>query len=252
MPSPVTSLAVVLLLVGACASEASPPLVTEPTPSTRPSPDAIDATPTPTPSPSPSPSTDPFPPGVPTTYAPDVPAEDVPPEALIPPDAIRTGQWFAFTDTGVTILIAWAEAGADVTRLPRGFGVWRRAGSAPHWRLVSVRMHPARAGVTEIQVTTADVSGDGSDEAIVFEGTSGSGACGTWLVLDLRSLDRTFDRDLCDARVEPGPAESPGLVLTESVYREGDSHCCPSALRRTTLGWTGSRWQVTDRTETSA
>lgn len=250
MPFRVSSLAVVVLLVGACAREApTPPPVTDPTPSTRPEPDPID--PTPTPIPTPSPPTDPFPPGIPTTYGPNVAAEDVPPEALIPAEAIPTGQWFAFTDNGVTILIAWAEAGADVTRLPRGIAVWRRAGSAPHWRLASVRTHRARAGVTEIQVTTADVTGDGSDEAIVFEGTSGSGTCGTWLVLDLRSLDPVFDRDLCDARVEPAPAE-PGLVLTESVYLEGDSHCCPSALRRTTLGWTGSRWRVTDRTETSA
>ena len=104
----------------------------------------------------------------------------------------------------------------------------------------------------EIQVTTADVTGDDSDDAIVLEGTSGSGACGTWFVLELRSLERIFDRALCDARVEPAPAGSSGLVLTESVYREGDSHCCPSALRQTTLGWTGSRWRVTDRTETSA
>jgi hypothetical protein len=250
MRSPVSSFVLVVLLAGSCSSETAvaPPL-TGPTPSTRPSPDPID--PTPTPVGTPAPSIGAFPPEIPTTYGPNAAAEDVPPEALIPAEAIPTGEWFAFTDTGVTILIAWAETGEDITRLPRGIGVWRRAASAPHWRLVSARTHRANDGVTEIQVTAADVTGDASDDAIVFEGTGGSGACGTWLVLELRSLEPIFDRDLCDARVEPS-AGAPGLALTESVYREGDAHCCPSAIRVTTLDWVGSRWLVTERIETPA
>jgi hypothetical protein len=37
-------------------------------------------------------------------------------------------------------------------------------------------------------------------------------------------------------------------VLTGSVYRQGDAHCCPSAIRRTTLIWTATMWRVIDRT----
>jgi hypothetical protein len=249
LPTPL--LVVVTLLVGSCAGDAPAPVPrTEPTRSVRPSVDPPD--PTPGPSATPTPSAGPFPAGVPTTYRPDAAAEDVPPEALIPPGAVPTGEWFAFTDSGVTILIAWAELGKDPTRLSRGLGVWRPAASAPHWRLAAVRTHRANEGLMEIQVTAADVTGEGSDDAIVLEGTSGSGACGTWLVLELRSLERIFERDLCDARVEPAPEPHPGLVVTEAVFREGDAHCCPSAIRRTTLEWTGSRWRVSDRIETAA
>jgi hypothetical protein len=251
MPLPIRMVAVAALLAGSCAGGSPAPLPpTEATPSAGPSLDP--PSPTPTVSMTPTPSIDPFPPGVPTTYGPDVAAEEVPTEALIPRGAIPTGEWFAFTDAGVTILIAWAEPGEDLTRLRRGIAVWRPAATAPHWRLASVRTHRANEGLTEIQVTPADVTGDGSDDAVVFEGTSGSGACGAWLVLELLTLERIFDRQLCDARVEPAPEGTPGLEVTESVYHQGDAHCCPSAIRRTRLTWAGTRWRVTDRTETAA
>jgi hypothetical protein len=186
---------------------------------------------------------------MPTGYDPDVAPEEVPPDSLIPVGATATGEWFAFTDRGVMIVVSWAEPGDAITELPRGVAVWRRADSSPHWRLASVRRHGPDAGLTEIQATTADVTGDGSDDVLLFEGTSGSGGCGSWLVLELLADARIFRRDLCDARVEPAAAD-PGLVLTESVYRPGDAHCCPSAIRRTTLVWTGSGWKVAERTET--
>jgi hypothetical protein len=240
------SLATLALLLASCASEpaALPSRAPTPTPASP----SLD----PSPSPEPSPDPDPAPGGTPTAYRPDVAAQDVPPEALIPAGAIPTGEWFAFTDAGVMIVIAWAEEGADITRLPRGVALWRPAPSSPHWRLASVRTHRASEGLTEIQVTAGDVTGDGSDDAILFEGTGGTGGCGSWIVLELLSVERIFRRDLCDARVEPGPPDAPGLVMTESVYHQGDAHCCPSAIRRTILAWTGSGWRVTDRTETPA
>jgi hypothetical protein len=246
MRLPTALLGAVALVLASCASE-------PPAPPSRP------ATPPPeTPSLDPStsvqPSADPDPvsEGMPTAYGPGVDAQDVPPAALIPSGAVPTGEWFAFTDAGVMILIAWAEPGEDITRLPRGVALWHPAPSAPHWRLASVRTHRANEGVTEIQVTAADVTGDGSDDAILFEGNSGTGGCGSWLVLELLSVERIFRKDLCDGRIEPGPPDEPGLVLSESVYRQGDAHCCPSAFRRTTLAWTGSSWRVTDRAETPA
>ena len=101
-----------------------------------------------------------------------------PPEDLVPEGADVTGEWFAFTDDGVMVVIAWVEPGSDFSRLPRGFAVWRRHGSAPYWRADLVRRHDAEDGIQELQITTADLTGDSSDDALVFEGAGGSGACG--------------------------------------------------------------------------
>lgn len=188
---------------------------------------------------------------MPSGYDPDVEPTDVPREAIVPTGASPTGQWFAFTDEGVMIVIAWSEPGALVDRLPRGVAVWRRTASPPHWRPAFVRRHRARDAITEIDVTTADMTGDRSDDVLVFEGTGGTGGCGRWLVVDLRRVEPIYREELCDARIEPAPPGEPGIVLTESVFRPGDAHCCPSATRRTSFAWTGTRWKVTERTETS-
>ena len=92
------------------------------------------------------------------------------------------------------VVIAWVEPGSDFSRLPRGFAVWRRFGSAPHWRADLVRRHDAEDEIQEIQITTADLTGDGSDDALVFEGAGGSGACGRWSVIDLARLKVTYRR----------------------------------------------------------
>lgn len=184
---------------------------------------------------------------MPSAFAADVSPPELPPDDLVPAAADVTGEWFALTGEGVMVLVAWVEPGADVARLPRGFAVWRRHASAPHWRADLVERLGPEDGVQEIQISTADLTGDRSDDALVFEGVGGSGACGRWLVIDLARLEETYRRDVCDGRIDPGPPGSPGLVLTESVYRQGDAHCCPSARRETTLTWNGSAWRVTDR-----
>jgi hypothetical protein len=240
------------LVAAACtrgpAAEPSPsPTPSSPSPLVTPT-----ATPSPTPDPSPSPEPSEEPDPVPRTFEEDLEPAEVPADALVPKGADVTGQWFGFTDDGVVIVVAWVEPGDDPFRLPRGIAVWRRATSSPHWRTALVRRHRARAGVTEIRAQTTDVTGDGSDDALVFEGAGGSGACGRWLVIDLLHLDTSFDRQLCDGRVEPAPPASPGLVVTESVFRPGDAHCCPSAMRRTTLAWSGAAWRVTGKEITPA
>jgi hypothetical protein len=199
------------------------------------------------PSPELSPSPDQEAGAMPTVFVADLPPPDIPPEELVPTGASVTGEWFAFTDRGAAVLIAWVEPGTDFSRLPRGFAVWRRFDAEPHWRTALITRHDPEDGIQEIQITTGDLTGDGSDDALVFEGIGGSGACGRWSVVDLARLKETYRRDLCDGRVEPGHVSSPGLVLTESVYRQGDAHCCPSAIRRTTLIWTGTMWRVMDR-----
>jgi hypothetical protein len=178
----------------------------------------------------------------------DVPPPELRPEDLVPEAADVTGRWFAFTEDGVMVLVAWVERGPDPFSLPQGYAIWRRHDSTPYWRADLVERHGAEEGIQEIQISTADVTGDGSDDALVFEGVGGSGACAVWSVIDLTGLVETYRRDVCDGRIEPGPPGSPGLILTESVYRAGDAHCCPSAMRRITLTWDGTAWRVTDRT----
>jgi hypothetical protein len=236
----------VAALLAACGSAPAPgtqPSTTTPTatPSASPSPTTAE-------SPEPSPSPSPEPGAMPTSYARDVEPNEIPAEALIPDGASLTGQWFGFTDDGVVVAVAWVEDGTDFSRLPGGYAVWDRHASSPHWRLALVDRHDEADGIQEIQMSTTDVTGDGSDDALVFEGLGGSGACARWVVLDLLRGRATYRRELCDGRIEPGPPGEPGLVVTRSVFREGDAHCCPSAMQRTTLVWTGTRWRVTDRT----
>ena len=188
---------------------------------------------------------------MPAGYGPDVGPEQLPADALVPVGATVDGEWLAFTDDGVMVVVAWFVPGDDITHLARGFAVWRRASAEPHWRPTFLETS-GRHGLSEIRITTADVTGDGSDEVIAFEGApaGGTGGCGTWLVIRLPESDRIYRRALCDGAVQPGPDGAPGLVLTRSVYRPEDAHCCPSAVRTTTLAWTGSGWRVADRTAT--
>ena len=184
---------------------------------------------------------------MPRAFATDLEPAALPPEELVPVGADVTGRWFGFTDQGAIVLVAWAEPGSDFSRLPRGFALWIRHDSSPHWRAGLVERYDADEAIQEIDMSTTDLTSDGSDDALVFEGVGGSGACGRWLVIDLIRRKQTFRREICDGRIDPGPPGSPGLLLTGSVYREGDAHCCPSAMRETTLRWIGKAWRVTER-----
>jgi hypothetical protein len=239
---------VALLLAMSCSGAPTTTTTTPPAPATTSAP----ATETASPSPEPSLSPVPEPGEMPSGYDADDEPSAVPADALIPAGATPTGEWFAFTDRGVLIVVAWMEPGTDVELVPRGVAIWRRAAGAPHWRPAFVRRHDASEGVTEIQVTTADVTADRSDDVLVFEGAGGTGGCGTWLVIEPGSMRRIYGKDLCDGRVEPAPPAEPGLLLTASVFRPGDAHCCPSAMRTTRLVWEGGRWKVVERSVAEA
>ena len=228
----------VVLAVGACG--------TQPTTTSTPTSFSPTASPSTSPEPSISPEPSPSTGEMPTTFADDLEPSELPLDALVPVGADTTGQWFGFTTNGVVVLVAWAEPGSDPFLMPRGFALWRRHASSPHWRVALVERHEADEGIQEIQMSTTDLTGDDSDDALIFEGIGGSGACGSWLVLDLARVKETYRRELCDGRIDPGSAGSPGLVMTRSVFREGDAHCCPSAMRETTLAWTGEAWRVTE------
>ena len=231
-----TGLVAVALTIGACGT----PPPDAPSPSTtlgRTTASPVD----------PSPSLTLAPGEMPTTFASDLDPSELPIDRLVPGGADTTGRWFGFTDDGVVVLVAWVEPGSDPFLLPRGFALWRRHASSPHWRVDLVERHDAAEGIHEIAMSTADLTDDGSDDALVFEGIGGSGGCGRWFVIDLARRMETYRRELCDGRIDAGPAGAPGLVVTESVYREGDAHCCPSAKRRTRLAWTGTNWRVTGK-----
>jgi hypothetical protein len=183
-----------------------------------------------------------LPAGLPPSFEGDVPAADVPAAALIPLGAHVTGTWSAETSAGEAIVVAWEVPGDDPFVLARGLAVWRRFddGGAP-WRPVWGRAFGVRAGVLSIDAVPADVTGDGSDDAVVFAGTGGSGGCGAAFVVDLVAGSTTYRRDLCDASLTPS-TDPVGLLLTEAVYHPGDPHCCPSAIRRTVLTWDGGGW----------
>ena len=130
----------------------------------------------------------------------------------------------------------YAERGGDPFRRAQGFVVWRRTeGGTPPWRPVFGLTHPRTDGVIAIQGITGDATGDGSDDALVFEATGGVGTCGRWRVIDLAAGTQRWHRDLCDTQVDIS-VEPPGLTLTETVYEAGDSHCCPSVDPHQHLG----------------
>ena len=63
-------------------------------------------------------------------------------------------------------------------------------------------------------------------------------------MIDLAAARQVFARALCDAQITVS-ASPVGLTLTRAVFRPGDSHCCPSALRTSVLTYLGEgRWTV--------
>jgi hypothetical protein len=235
--------AVLLLVAAACHRGAVP----SPTSASVPPSSATPTTQAP-PLSSPTPS---LPAGVPSAYASDAAAGDVPLEALIPEGADAEGSWYATLPGGDAIVVAYAEPSNDPFRAPRGLVVWRRFDAAPYWRPVFGLSHPADEGVLAIDAVVADVTGDGSSDALVQESTGGSGACGNWRVIDLAEGTQVWEMaDLCDAQVVPS-TQPVGLTLTQAVYKPGDSHCCPSATRTTILSYAGEgHWIVASRTVT--
>jgi hypothetical protein len=237
----------VLALVAAACGGSAPAAVT---PTTSPPPVSVPVTLPPTEPPAtvtPVPS---LPAGVPTAYPGDVASGDVPLEALIPKGARAEGSWYASLPSGDAIVVAYADRSDDPFRAARGLVVWRRLDADPPWRAVFGLSHPADEGVLGIDAIVADVTGDGSPDALVEESTGGSGACGNWRVIDLAEAAQVWERpELCDAQVVPS-AVPVGLSLTQAVYAPGDSHCCPSAMRTTVYvygpgGWTVAKKKVT-------
>lgn len=230
--------AALVLLAAACTSEpaappaSSPPSTAAPTGATGQSP-----TESPTAEPPSGPSVSPtgIPPGVPGSFDDDVEPSEIPPGSLIPPGTSVTDVWYADTTAAQTILIAYVEPGTDPLQQEHALVVWRRFEGEPDpWRpVLGIRDTPER-GVLAIRAVIGDVTGDGSPDALTFEDMGGSGACGTWRVLDLAANVQVFKRKTCDTTIDLS-TDPVGLSVREAVYEPGDAHCCPSAMRTTIL-----------------
>ena len=196
-------------------------------------------------SPLPSPAPTSLPAGLPPSFGEDVGTGDVPAAALIPVKAEVTGSWHAATSAGDAIVVAWEMPGPDPFRLDRGIAVWRRFddGGAP-WRPVWGHAYPAgRSSLQNLTAQIADVTGDGSDDAVILAETGGSGSCGTTSVVDLATAAPVYQSEGCDRTVDPS-VDPVGLTVREAVYRRGDAHCCPSKVRTTVLVDTDGTWQT--------
>jgi hypothetical protein len=210
------------------------------------SPSGAPATTSPTASPTALPS------GLASPFGEDLTAEDVPLAELVPAGTEPTGSWIARIPTGDAIVVAWEAPSNDPFRTDRGVVVWRHTGEpAALWRPVSAATYRAdRHAVLGITATIADVTGDGSPDALVFAETGGSGACGIYLVVDPSTGAQTYRRSVCDTTIAPS-SDPVGLTVTEAVYAHGDPHCCPSAMRATILRFEADgAWTTVSETTT--
>ncbi len=156
----------------------------------------------------------------------------------------------ARTSAGEALVIAFATPGPDPFRLARGFVVWRRSDEdGPPWQAVYGLAHGKGEGVLAITADVTDLTGDGSDEALIREDTGGSGACATYRVIDLAAASPIWTRALCDAEVQPSP-DPLGLSVVARVYEPGDAHCCPSAISERVLAWRDGRFVEVSETLT--
>jgi len=186
-----------------------------------------------------------LPEGIPPTYADDVDAANVPVAALVPLGAGVTNSWTVETASGEAIVVVWEFPGHDPFRRDRGVAAWRRFddGGAP-WRATWGVSYPAsRNPVLGIDARIADVTGDGSPDALLTASTGGSGGCAAVTVLNLAAGSQVFRDTGCDRAIDPS-ADPPGLRVHEAVYAPGDPHCCPSGFRDTILVYENGTWRT--------
>ena len=161
-----------------------------------------------------------------------------------------TGSWIGRVGAVEHLIVASAGDG-DAFARDRALWSWTPAPSFDGWLGVPLLDHPARQGVMDIDAVVADVTGDSNDDVLAFSLTGGSGACGVWSVIDLGSRNVVYRRELCDGWIDPS-TQPAGLLVTESVYRAGDPHCCPSARRETVVFYEDDGWQVFRRRTTAS
>jgi hypothetical protein len=245
------ALGILLVLATSCAVESapvpSPTRTVEPT-ATSPSPTV---TTTATPSLTPSPVVD-VPADAPTTYARRKAPDKVPVADLVPVGAEVTMALRLPPSPGSVpqIALAWTR-GVDPFSSEHGFEMWQLFLDRPHWRVVYAFTDPPSEGVFGVRFDVGDVTGDAIADALTFEDKGGSGGCGVWRVVRSGAgfASPIFRRLTCDTQIE---LASGTLRIRAAEYDPGDSHCCPSRFRTTTIRWDGEGWRVVDRVVTPA
>lgn len=240
-----------LVLVTSCGVESapvpSPTRTVEPT-ATSPSPTL---TGTATPILTPSPVID-VPVDAPTTYGRRQSTDKVPVAELVPVGAEVTTVRRLLSSPGSVpqIALAWTR-GLDPFSAEHGFELWQLFLHAPAWRVVYAFTDPPSEGVLGVRFDVGDVTGDAIPDALTFEDKGGSGGCGVWRVVQSGAGFATpiFRRSTCDTQIE---LASGTLRIRSAEYEPGDSHCCPSRFRTTTIRWDGYGWTVVDRVVTPA
>jgi len=246
-------LAAVAALTAACGGQtlrAATP-TPAPSPTTRPSPPSAEPPVTASLEP-PTPTVSPvvLPAGLPTSFDRSLPAGDVPALALVPPGGVVTGSLTVKSGDGVgeQIVVTWTR-GNDPFASEQGLAIWQAFPDEPPWRAVYGFADEPVRGVVGIRAELGDLTDDGHADVLSMESTGGSGNCATWRVLATLkgAVQQLYRHKGCDTSI----AVSAGsLVLTESVFDAGDAHCCPSAVRVTTLEWDGSSFRVVDQAVT--
>jgi hypothetical protein len=240
-------------LVAACEGNGENPPTTTPSTSAPPSP-----TVTPLPSVTSSPTSSPSSPPAPHLRLPgDAPTEIADPASLAavaagdltplaPPGATVTSTWVLTMpgDPIEQVALAWQRGETDPFAIEHGFVVWQPAGTGSVWRAVYAFTDRPAKQVLGVSFETGDVTGDGIDDALTFEQTGGSGACGTWRVIASSSgaAAEVFRERTCDTEIRIAGG---ALERQEAVFETGDAHCCPSAYRFATLGWDGETFVET-------
>jgi hypothetical protein len=137
------------------------------------------------------------------------------------------------------VAVAWRSGDALAGRA--GLIVWQDADGGPAWRAVYAFTDPKGKGVFGVRMDQADVTGDGIADLLTFEDVGGSGACGTYRVVESIDGDAVeiLHRDVCDTEIQVAGGD---LRVLEAVFEPADAHCCPSAVRTTVLRWNGSDW----------
>jgi hypothetical protein len=246
------ALAILALLASSCGGESAP----QRSPSR-----AIEPTATPpgggptgtvvTPTPPASPTID-VPVDAPTTYGRRLASDEVPVGDLVPPGAEVTTAWRLppSTDQVPQIALAWTR-GVDPFSSEHGFEVWQQFPDKPPWRVVYAFTDPPARGVLGVRLDVGDVTGDAVPDTLTFEDQGGSGGCGVWRVIQsgVGFAISILRRMTCDTQIQ---IASGTLMVRTAVYGPGDSHCCPSKFRTTTIRWDGTAWTVVDRVVTPA
>lgn len=166
--------------------------------------------------------------------------------SLAPPGAevVNTSVLAAPGDPINQVALTWRR-GDDPFASEQGFVAWQRAGPDQPWRAVHAFTDPPKDGVLGISLLSGELTDDGIADLLTFESTGGTGNCGTWRVVapTAGAATQVFELQTCDTDIL---IRAHALEVREAVYQPDDPHCCPSAIRYTTLEWDGEAFVETD------